>query len=376
LTRYRVGVAGIARGAGFVNQFPVFPQVEIAALCDLDRAAIAEVAQPLGLPDSALFTDYGRFLEAPLDIVVVSTPMQYHAEQVVDALESGKHVLSEVTAATTIADCERIVQTVKRTGLIYMMAENTCYYHFIRQWQEWIRAGRLGDIFYAEAEYIHEIHRMIYNRDTGERYWRAGRPPIYYCSHSLGPLLMLMEDRVVQAAGAHAGYSILPADIGPGALNMEVALFKTQRGAVIKLLRSSTAYRQPAIHFYSLYGNRGFVENDRAWGWSGSKGKLYVHGEMAAEHPLHELAIQFREGDDHFQMIDCPTADPDAPPEALRGGHGSAEYYLIRDFLTAVEQKARPPIDVIRAMDFTVPGIVAHEAALAGKWLDVPQFEW
>jgi predicted dehydrogenase len=368
LTRYRIGVVGVARGAGFVNQFPVFPQAEIAALCDLDQAALAEVARPLGLPDRALFTDYGRFLEAPLDIVVVSTPMQYHAEQAIGALEAGKHVLSEVTAATTIADCEKIVQTVKRTGLVYMMAENTCYYHFVRQWKDWMRQGRLGDIFYAEAEYIHELHNMIYNPQTGERYWRADRPPIYYCSHSLGPLLMLMEDRIVQATGAHSGYSILPADIGPGALNMEVALFKTQRGAVIKLLRSSVAYRKPAIHFYSLYGSRGFLENDRAWDWSGSKGKLYVHGEMTAERPLQR--------DDGFEVIDCPTTDPDAPAEALRGGHGSAEYYLIRDFLTAVEGNTRPLIDVIRAMDFTVPGICAHEATSTGKWVDVPLFEW
>jgi len=37
----------------------------------------------------------------------------------------------------------------------------------------------------------------------------------------------------------------------------------------------------------------------------------------------------------------------------------------------------RPPHDVIRAMDYTVPGIVAHEAAMkGGVWLDVPQFNW
>jgi len=360
--RFRVGVVGVSRGAGFVNQFPVFPQAEVVALCDLDEGALSEVAKPLNLPDRALFTRYEDFLEAPLDVVVVSTPMQYHAEQVIKALESGRHVLSEVTAATTVRDCERIVQAVKRTGLVYMMAENTCYYHFIRQWKEWMQQGRLGPIFYAEAEYLHELHGAIYNKETGERYWRADRPPLFYCTHSLGPLLYLMDDRIVQVAAAHSGYSILPADIGPGALNMEVALFKTQKGAVIKLLRSSAAYREPPLHFYSLYGAKGFVENDRAWNWRGSKGKLYIHDEMPA-----------RPG---FQEIDCPTTDPAAPPDALKGGHGSAEYYLIRDYLAAVEQNRRPPIDVIRAMDFTVPGLVAHEAAQTGKWLDVPLFEW
>ena len=34
-------------------------------------------------------------------------------------------------------------------------------------------------------------------------------------------------------------------------------------------------------------------------------------------------------------------------------------------------------IDVMRALDFTVPGILAHEAAMGrGEWMDVPKYEW
>jgi len=359
---YRVGVVGVRRGAGYVRQFPVFPNAEIAALCDLDEETLANIGGELEVPDRSLFTDYAAFLEAPLDIVVVSTPMQYHAEQVIAALEGGKHVLSEVTAATTIEDCARIVDTVKRTGRVYMMGENCCYWHFIRQWKGWMEAGRLGDIFYAEGEYIHELHDMIVDPETGEKRWRADRPPIYYCTHSLGPLLYLMNDRVIAASGAHSGHSILP-DVGVGSMNMEVALFKTEKGAVIKILRSSVAYREPPLHFYSLYGSRGVIETDRGGGWGSRQGKLYVEGEMARE--------------DGFETIECLLSDPDAPQDALRGGHGSTEYYLVRDFLDAVEQNTRPPIDVVRAMDFTMLGICAHDSAMSdGNWVDVPQFGW
>jgi len=78
--------------------------------------------------------------------------------------------------------------------------------------------------------------------------------------------------------------------------------------------------------------------------------------------------------------IDTPRADTLAPKEAFQGGHGTIEYYLVRDFIDALNVgKRRPPVnDVIRAMDMTVPGICAHEAAMAadGKWVDVPLFEW
>ena len=33
--------------------------------------------------------------------------------------------------------------------------------------------------------------------------------------------------------------------------------------------------------------------------------------------------------------------------------------------------------DIVKAIEMTVPGLVAHESAVkGGAWLDVPQFEW
>jgi hypothetical protein len=50
---------------------------------------------------------------------------------------------------------------------------------------------------------------------------------------------------------------------------------------------------------------------------------------------------------------------------------------MIRDFLEAVATGRRPPIDVIRATDMTIPGLIAHESAMqGGKWLDVPLMKW
>jgi hypothetical protein len=157
------------------------------------------------------------------------------------------------------------------------------------------------------------------------------------------------------------GYSIMP-DLGPGCLNMEVALFKTAKGAVIKLLRSQVAYREPPMHYYSLYGTKGSVENDRAGGHHGvGKGKLYVHGERAPGAA--------------FVEIDCPISDPAAPAEARSGGHGTTEYFLVGEFIDAIVQGRPSPIDAVRAAEFTAPGICAHESALkGGQWVEVPQF--
>jgi predicted dehydrogenase len=356
---YRVGVVGVYRGGSLGGQLVVFPRTKVVALCDVDGERLAQAGKEFSVADRFLFTRYEDFLGAPLDVIVVATPIPLHAEHVTRALDSGRHVLSEVTAADTLEGCERIVSAVKRTGRIYMMAENACYFYFIREWKRWIEQGRLGTLFYAEAEYIHELHDLIRDPKTGKTFWRVDRPPIHYISHSLGPLLYLMEDRVVKVTCADAGYGMLP-DLGRGCLNMEVALFKTERGRVIKILRSQVAYREPRMHYYSLYGTKGYLENGRG---REPRGMLFAADEMGKE-----------EG---HRVIECPISEPGAPADRLRGGHGTTEYFLIRDFVNALDQGAKPPIDVVRAMDFTVPGIIADESAKKdGLWLDVPQFSW
>ncbi len=362
MKKWKVGIVGLRRGRGFVSVFGAHPEVEVTALCDLDQNRLADLADAFQLDDQHCFTEFDQFVNADMDIVVIATPIALHAEQTIKSLEAGKHVLCEQTAAYTIDDCAKVVDAVKRTGRHYMMAENYCYFHYIREWKKLVDAGKFGRFFYAEAEYVHEIKDLLHDPETGKECWRHNRPPIYYCAHCLGPLLTLMDDRIVQACGAAGDFTIAPDRKDHiGYLDFEVGLFRTQKGAVIKILRSQTAPRYPHLVYYSLYGTKGYVENGRRG--TSADGRLWLEDEHTKQ-----------DGD---VTMPCPTVDPNAPEEAKTGGHGTSEYYLIRDFLAALEANRRPPIDVIRAMDFTIPGLVAHESAMTdGNWRETPLFDW
>lgn len=358
MKKYRAGIVGLSRGHGLVNALATHPEVEIAALCDLNPALLEEIGNQYHVPDRMRFTDYTAMVNSDLDIITVATPIELHAEQSILAMEAGKHVLCEQTAAYTVEDCQRLVETVRRTGKAYMMAENYTYFHYIQQWKKMIDAGKLGKIHYAEAEYLHEITDLLINPHTGEKQWRYTRAPIWYCAHCLGPLLYLMNDRIVRATGVHTGWNKYPGE-SIAYLDMELGLFQTQKGAVIKILRSQTVVRYPDMVWYVLYGTKGFVENGRG-GWGETQGQLYLEDEMPREPGA--------------QRISCNPIDPDAPPEAHSGGHGTSEYYMVRDFITAIDQGRQPPIDVVRAAEFTIPGLIAHQSAMqGGVWLDVPQ---
>lgn len=358
MKKLKVGVVGCSRGKSLFKVFAAHPDVDVTALCDIQKSELSETGKAFNLSDSALHTNYTSFLQAPLDAVIIATPIKFHADQTVQALEAGKHVFCEQTMAYTVKDCQRVVNAVKKSKRTYMMAENYCYFHYVREWQKIVKAGKLGNIFYAEGEYLHEIIYLLVNAKTGKYYWRHERPPIWYCAHTLGPLLMLMKDRIVKACGLTTGFNKMPKfKKHLGFLDFEIGLFKTQKGSVIKILRSQVVSR-PHMVWYSIFGTKGHLENGRL----NEEGLTFIEKEMDKHHATTTA---------------CPIVDPNAPEEAKKGGHGTSEYYMIRDFLKAVESGRLPPIDAVKAADMTIPGLIAHESAMrGGEWLDVPLMNW
>ena len=140
---------------------------------------------------------------------------------------------------------------------------------------------------------------------------------------------------------------------------MQVALFETAKGAMVKFIGSQVVAREPYLVHYCLYGTEGVVENGRT-GHQKTTGLLYRRDDPS-----------YSEG---LVPIDCDPSDSAAPPEARTGGHGTSEYFLLRDFLESIESGRPAPIDARRAFELTVPGLVALESIQqGGVWLDVPQ---
>lgn len=134
---------------------------------------------------------------------------------------------------------------VERTGRVYMMAENMNYYHYVRKWKERVLAGEIGEVFYSEAEYIHDC-RGLMRDEQGRPTWRAGIPPIFYCTHSLGPVRDILEDRCVSAVGMAMGTHTQP-EIGLDRYGGGVV--SNDKGGVVKILCGFTVTRKPAMHW-------------------------------------------------------------------------------------------------------------------------------
>jgi hypothetical protein len=69
------------------------------------------------------------------------------------------------------------------------------------------------------------------------------------------------------------------------------------------------------------------------------------------------------------------TSFPGAPAAAAHGGHGTAEWYLLRAFLDAIREGAPPPIDVYDSVTYSLAGFCADESCRTGRPVAIPQYQ-
>jgi len=88
MAKWKVGVVGLSRGRGLANSMANHPDVEIAALCDLDREVLVEKGTEFQVEDQHLYSQFHNFVNAPVDVIVVATPIEHHAAQSIAAMEA------------------------------------------------------------------------------------------------------------------------------------------------------------------------------------------------------------------------------------------------------------------------------------------------
>jgi predicted dehydrogenase len=119
--------------------------VEIAALADNAPECLAE-AQKLA-PTAAAFDNFEALLELPLDGVVIATPSALHAEQTIQALKHGLPVFCQKPLGRSGREVRHVVATAEAQDRLLGVDFSYRYLRGMRQIQERIRNGDLGDIY-------------------------------------------------------------------------------------------------------------------------------------------------------------------------------------------------------------------------------------
>ncbi len=252
----RIGVMGLGVGECHARAFAAHPDCALALLCDRDEVRLREVAARFpGVPSTTRVEDV---LCGPgVDVVVIATYDDQHADQTVAALDNGRHVFVEKPLCQTREQLAAIRAALSqhpelRLGTNFPLRTSPRF----KRVKALVDEGAFGGIYYVEGDYNYgRMHKIT-------RGWR-GRLGFYSVTqgggvHMADLLMWLVGSRVteVQAMGnrlASAGTDFRFDDC-------VAALLRFENGVVGKLA-SNFGCVHPHFHRLMVYGRDASFEN-------------------------------------------------------------------------------------------------------------------
>ena len=341
--KIRVGIVGygVCRfGAAF--SFQNHPNVEVAAVSDLFPDRCAALAKACRCEKTYPSLEE-MVKDDSIEAIFCATDAPSHARHCIDVLKHGKHAATAVPAVFgSIEQADELLETVKTTGKKYMMFETSCFRADCYAMREIYMAGGFGRIVYSEGEYYH------YHGDGSlgsYKDWRKGIPPLWYPTHSTAYYVGVTDKAYtsVSCFGFESGSShFLPGVNAYDNLKTdEVALFETAEGGMSRMLKCRST-RSKGGETGRVFGEKGWMDGTE---YRGAMKKL------------------------------PNITRPPLPPDVKAGGHGGSHGQLMNEFVLSILEDRKPVVDVVQALNMTVPGVVAHQSALKdGERLKVPQY--
>ena len=120
----KIGIIGCGKIAQVrhIPEYEANPNTELAGFYDINQERAQELADRY---HGKAYASYEALLQDPeIDAVSVCAANTVHAEITVAALNAGKHVLCEKPMATTIEDCEAMVEAAEKNGKYLMIDQN------------------------------------------------------------------------------------------------------------------------------------------------------------------------------------------------------------------------------------------------------------
>ena len=366
--KIRIGIVGGRFGAGF--QFHEHSECIVEAVSDLRHDRRENLMKVYSCSKSYESLEK-LILDPKIDAVFIATPAPDHVRHVVMTLKAGKHVLCAVPAAMTIEECYLLRDTVRTTGLTYMMAETSYFRQNTISVRKFYNEGLFGEMFSAAAEYNHPGLETLWFEE-GKPTWRHGLPPLLYPTHCTAFLISVTGERLTKVSGLGWGDKspLLQNNPYNNPFWNETAFFKTNKD---KPFRVEVNWK-------------GALRNTERAEWRGDKMSFFSCYEEGKDHTIVREADATGKDDAGFQHkvnITEPYPQPnwwttDLLPEPLRhnSGHDGSHSFITHEFIDALINNRQPKINVYEALAYTAPGIVGHQSALkGGEYLDIPDFD-
>ncbi len=235
------------------------PHAEIVSVSSRHPDSAQRLADKFGLRCSLHHSFDEVLQDARVDIVNISGPNHVHAEQAIAAVESGRHVLVEKPMVLSMADNRALRDAVAKAGVKSIVS-------FVLRWNPMFESLKtllaqqtIGDVFYAEVDYWHNLGPAYRGWDWASRKDTGGSAMLLGGCHAVDALRwFVQEDAVEVSALANNQRALYEYDANV------VAIVKFRNGAIGKTSVLFDA-KIPYTFNVDLLGTDGSVRDNRLW---------------------------------------------------------------------------------------------------------------
>jgi len=152
----RVAVVGIrGQGGSHIGMYSRMPNVEIAALCDVDESVLnkrLDEVEKRSKKRPAAFTDIRKLLEdKSIDAVSIATPNHWHTLMTIWACQAGKDVYVEKPCSHNIFESRQIVAAAKKYNRVVAHGANSRSGPAIIEAMQKMKEGLIGEVYHARG---------------------------------------------------------------------------------------------------------------------------------------------------------------------------------------------------------------------------------
>lgn len=321
--KIRIGVIGVG-WYGMVDAKAALKAggAEIVAICDVDSEHLKKNAEELAKLQGSRPRKYKLHREmldaGGMDAVIIGTPPQWHALQLMDCLNKGLDVYCEKPLAYDIREGRAMVDAVKATDRIVQVGFQRRQSQTFKQVKEAIDAGKIGDVIQADVQ-IHynagtqdptpveppasldwdlwcgPAPKIPYSVQVGHKSWRLEKTTghghlVDWGIHNIDATRLVlglgMPSRVTADGGIYKYKNIITT---PDTLTVH---FEFDRCPVIWRHRiwGATEYANETTNGIFFYGTKGSIfASDREWvlipaGKDAQRETFKVNNDMGTDH--------------------------------------------------------------------------------------------
>lgn len=350
MKKCKIGVVGVGRGKMMWKYCADADNAQVVAICDKWEEGLEKTKAKIGSDSITYYTDYEKFLQHDMDVVLLANYATEHAPFAIAAMKAGKDVISEVLPAQNMAEAVALIECVEQTGRKYCYAENYCFMGGPREMKKKYLSGELGDFEYGEGEYMHNCEPIWPKITYGDKtHWRNNISAFFYCTHSVGPLLHITGLRPVKVVGVECPFNARMARMGAKAGNTAIEMVTLENGAVVKSLHGLGCSKDSI--WYSVYGSKGRMETAREDAKAGAMNQVYENLDQVE-------GVSVNEPVGHL-------VEDELSKKGEKHGHGGSDYICL---YYAVEHmngnKNTDIVDVYEAVDMWLCGFFGYLSVL------------